>query len=239
MEREIREALEQSIGWCSLDRAIQTIGECRGVHPEEAWKCIKQWISLDSLPAQCIDDRGERVRLEPHWIKLLAKFQLPAEPRINDLPVGVIAESFVFNDYPHDGILWFDQKRAAENRLARKKIEANRFENSLPPIRVRDVRVDEVRLEVLANGSALRPGLPDRESSPEESEARFVDWMNSQKKAHGVYPSRDMNLKAPERRTWGEWAREKGISREVAAKWVAANKLSEPRGAPRRKSAQK
>jgi hypothetical protein len=53
---------------CPVDRAIELVERRRDIGPEGAWDAIKLNISLGQLPAQCIDDRGERVPLEPHWL---------------------------------------------------------------------------------------------------------------------------------------------------------------------------
>jgi hypothetical protein len=144
-----RADIEAAIDWCLVDRAIEFVARRRDISHEGAWDAIKLDISLGKLPAQCIDDRGERVAFAPHWIELLAKFQLPTEPGTLDQPIGTVGEFSRFSDFPSGGILWFDRRRAVENRLARKITEDNRAEPSLPPIRVRDVVVDERRLDEL------------------------------------------------------------------------------------------
>jgi hypothetical protein len=65
-----------------------------------------------------------------------------------------VGEFSRFSDFPSGGILWFDRRRAIENRLARKITEDNRAEPSLPPSRVRDVVVDERRLDELYSENA-------------------------------------------------------------------------------------
>jgi hypothetical protein len=89
---------------------------------------------------------------------LLARFQLPTEPGTLDEPIGTVGEFSRFSDFPSGGILWFDRRRAVENRLARKITEDNRAEPSLPPTRVRDIVVDEKRLdELYPENAAARP----------------------------------------------------------------------------------
>jgi hypothetical protein len=63
----------------------------------------------------------------------------------------------------------------------------------------------------------------------------FIEWMNSERAAHGRYPPRDKSPKFGEdRKTWDQWARKNGITRNVVQGWVNKNQLSEPRGAPSR-----
>jgi hypothetical protein len=146
---ERRADIEAAIDWCLVDRAIELVARRRNISFEGAWDAIRLNISLGQLPAQCIDDRGERIAFAPHWIELLAKFQLATEPGTLDQPIGTVEDFLRFSDFPRGGILWFDRRRAVENRLARKITEDNRAEPSLPPIRVRDVVVNQRRLDEL------------------------------------------------------------------------------------------
>ena len=199
---------------CPVDRAIELVTRRRNISPEGAWDAIKLDISLGKLPAQCIDDRGERVAFAPHWINSLAKFQLPTEPGTLDQPIGTVGEFLRFSDFPSGGILWFDHRRAVENRLARKITEDNRAEPSLPPVRVRDVVVEEVRLDELypENVAEQIPDSPRADATDTERSDAFRRDQSAERRAGGA----DM---APTLWTWDQalaWC----LSRDLA---LAAN----------------
>jgi hypothetical protein len=145
----VRESIDTALAWQPINSAIEDLARATGIEREAAWETIKEAISLGTLPAQCFDDRGERTPLEPHWIALMIPFQLPGDPRVADLPIGALPDLLQHTDFSEAGILWFDRRRAAENRLARNITADNRPERSLPPMRVRGVVVDRAAIERL------------------------------------------------------------------------------------------
>jgi len=153
---DIRAAIEAALDSCPINHAIKCLAAAANIDPDSAWNEIKQAIGLGTLPAQCIDDRGERIALAPHWLELLAQIQLPSEPGITDLPIGTMPDLVRYTDFPEAGILWFDLRRAAKNRLVRAVAADNRPEASLPPTRVRDVVVSRAFFERLIAALASR-----------------------------------------------------------------------------------
>ena len=138
---DLRAAIEGALDSCPINHAIERLAAAANIDLDSAWNAIKRAISLGTLPAQCIDDCGERIALASHWIELLAQFQLPSEPGITDQPIGAVPDFVRYTDFPEAGILWFDRRRASENRLAHVVTADNRPESSLPPTRARDVVV--------------------------------------------------------------------------------------------------
>ena len=94
------------------------------------------------------------------------------------------------------------------------------FETNAEPIRASD------RSENGTNGSATG------------NEARFVDWMKSEKLRTGRYPPRGKSKKSDHQR-WSNWASNNGVPRDRAQAWVTKHKLSDGRGAPTRNLAKK
>lgn len=160
----LRASIENALEWPPINGGIDELAHTAGIEPEAAWDIIKEAISLGTLPAQCLDDRGERTPLEPHWIALLAPFQLPGDPHVADLPIGALPDLVQSTNFPEAGILWFDRRRAAENRLARNIAADHRPERSLPPTRVRNVVVNRAAMERLIAVVAPKQQQPSRGS---------------------------------------------------------------------------
>lgn len=186
-----RGSIETALAWLPIGSAIEALAHATGIEREAAWGTIKEAISLGALPAQGFDDRGERTRLEPHWMALTARFQLPGKPRVTGLPMGTLPELLQHTDFPDGGILWFDRRRAAENRLARNITADNRPERSLPPARVRDVVVNRAAIEQLIRPSptAYRPGPKGGETSIDqivwEIALNILESLEKPKRGHG------------------------------------------------------
>ena len=164
--------------WMIVDQAIELVAIRNGISTANAWQAVKTDLSRGELPALCLDDLGERVVLEPHWIDCLAKFgpadqppKIPTEPGTIDQPIRPRDEPFQIGDVPSGGILWFDRTRALENRLARSRRAGKQLEVSLPPHCARDIVVDRTRLDELHSNNAtetLKSASVTRASPKEE-----------------------------------------------------------------------
>jgi hypothetical protein len=142
--------------WIPILDAIAHVARQGGLRAEEAWDAVKADIGRGELPARGRDDQGEFLDFERHWISFLAKFgaadpqpKTPTEPGTPAVPIKGNREAPRLTDFPTGGVVWFDRRRAAENRVARARTADNRKERSLPPTRVRDLVADAVRLEEL------------------------------------------------------------------------------------------
>lgn len=61
-----RQAIAYAFDWQPINAAIDGIAHGAGIESDAAWDAIKEAIGLAALAAQCIDEQGKGIALEPH-----------------------------------------------------------------------------------------------------------------------------------------------------------------------------